>query len=53
MSDDDDNAEGLEEVAFIETEVEMENEIIEETNFNGQDDEITEEVEEEETPIKR
>ena len=53
MSDDDNNVEGLEEVALIETEVEMENEIIEETSFNGQDDEITDEHEEEETPTKR
>ena len=53
MSDDDDNIEDLEEVALIETEVEMENDIIEETNFNGQDDEITDEPEEEETPTKR
>ena len=53
MSDDDNNVEDLEEVALIETEVEMENEIIEETNFNGQDDEIADEPEEEETPTKR
>ena len=53
MSDDDNNVEDLEEVALIETEVEMENEIIEETSFNGQDDEITDEPEEEETPTKR
>ena len=53
MSDDNDNVEDLEEVALIETEVEMENEIIEETSFNGQDDEITDEPEEEETPTKR
>ena len=53
MSDDNDNVEDLEEVALIETEVEMENEIMEETSFNGQDDEITDEPEEEETPTKR
>ena len=53
MSDDDNNVEDLEEVALIETDVEMENEIIEETSFNGQDDEITDEPEEEETPTKR
>ena len=53
MSDDDDNIEDLEEVALIETEVERANEIIEETSFNGQDDEITDKPEEEETPTKR
>ena len=53
MSDDNDNVEDLEEVALIETEVEMENEIIKETIFNGQDDVITDEPEEEETPTKR
>ena len=53
MSDDDNNVEDLEAVALIETEVEMENEIIEVTSFNGQDDEITDEPEEEETPTKR